>query len=182
VVAVRRVWLRADITSQTLSQKANRERMTQIMFETFCVPSMYTARAPQISIWVRERGGGGTSRRRFSLNLWCEEKHNSLSSPSSQSLDDGLIAIRKHCFDDAKEVVFISASSQRKHRCNKHHRKRYGESALTATGVIGALRVQATRIGTFVGSGCHLGGASSLFVERGGKLVVLIGFPLAAKV
>jgi actin len=46
------------LIDSALDVKANREKMVQIMFETFKVPALYVATAPALSLYERERSSG----------------------------------------------------------------------------------------------------------------------------
>ena len=49
---------RVLLTEEPLNPKANRERMTHIMFETFNVPAMYVAIQAVLSLYASDRTTG----------------------------------------------------------------------------------------------------------------------------
>jgi actin len=69
------------LTETTLNPKANREKMTQIMFETFNVPALYICTSSTLALYasgrttgiVVEIGDGGEHS--FSLRLFFSQSH-----------------------------------------------------------------------------------------------------------
>ncbi|KAI3353545.1 hypothetical protein L3Q82_020060 [Scortum barcoo] len=109
------------LTEAPLNPKANREKMTQIMFETFNVPAMYVAIQAVLSLYASGRTTGVSGPLRDEVKLTCLVLLCFLFVFHRQEVGNCSFKVVSGCASGRSQLVF-PVSGHRAERCGPSDR------------------------------------------------------------